>query len=84
MPHSNGQSHCPHCSPPTPAPVTVSILPGEMKFLEMIREQKASSLAASVSWVHDLLLYHSDVDLGRKEKWALLDLRLILEGLEGI
>ena len=87
MQHSNGQLTCKACphAPPTETPVeiTLSLFPDQKRFIQSFLERKdALMMAESLQVIFDLAVYHSEVDLRRKEKDALRDVRDLILGLE--
>lgn len=68
-----------HASPPG-----VSCTPVQADFLAFLRFHGPTELAASLRKVHDWALYHSSVPIEEPEKNALLEVKLLWEGLEGL
>lgn len=82
MLHSNGQSiyfnenHTNHSADLKP------LNSSEIEFIDKIKFQGIEELIDSLKMIHDFAVYHSDISLGTTEKMALLNLKILWEGLE--
>ena len=54
----------------------------ETEFMDKIKFQGIEELIDSLKMIHDFAVYHSDISLGTTEKMALLNLKILWEGLE--
>ncbi|GAA0194852.1 hypothetical protein GCM10009122_58680 [Fulvivirga kasyanovii] len=54
----------------------------EIEFIDKIKFQGIEELIDSLKMIHDFAAYHSDLSLGTTEKMALLNLKILWEGLE--
>jgi len=84
---SNGQSvHSVNatCDTRNVSKVNVSLTSAQAKFIDFVLFHGVKEFSESLKLIHDLALYHSDVQFDQTEKIALFDLKLLWECFDRI
>jgi hypothetical protein len=77
----NGQCPCTK-NEENEATLTKPLHPKEADLLSYLRYHGVDDLINSLKMIHDFALYHTDLCFDTEEKQALLDLKILWQGLE--
>lgn len=81
MRNSNGQCPC-TTNGTNETTLNTPLHPKEVDLLGYLRYHGVDDLINSLKMIHDFALYHTDLCFDTEEKQALLDLKILWQGLE--